>query len=203
MRPSNPAAEPLTFYIRTPQSPCEPLAACDCGACVEPMGGQMPTGWNVGSPASLLADSASPLVLSEHLNMIPVKNHIAVFHQQQGHFLVVNDLGGKLLQQCSRPVHLKDIILPDRFVPLEKAEAFFATLSAMRMIRPVHREEPQAEITPYADTLIAWLHLTNQCNLQCHYCYITQSGQQMSASTARHTLRKLFEMAVSHGYKRI
>ena len=33
------------------------------------------------------------------------------------------------------------------------------------------------------------LHLTNDCNLQCSYCYVCQKPEYMNRSTAEHAVR--------------
>jgi len=34
-----------------------------------------------------------------------------------------------------------------------------------------------------SDTLVAWLHVTNACNLRCTYCYLDKTDEAMSAET--------------------
>lgn len=53
------------------------------------------------------------------------------------------------------------------------------------------------------ETLIAWLHLTNTCNLRCSYCYIQKSGESMSASTTREAVNAVIRSALQHGYPAI
>src|SRR5437762_3108371 len=35
-----------------------------------------------------------------------------------------------------------------------------------------------------SDTLTAWLHVTNACQLRCHYCYLTKNTENMAQDTA-------------------
>lgn len=48
--------------------------------------------------------------------------------------------------------------------------------------------------------LTAWLHLTNDCNLHCDYCYVAKSRQVMSPETGQHAIRALIAAAVRHGF---
>jgi len=56
---------------------------------------------------------------------------------------------------------------------------------------------------PPPDTLVAWLHVTNACNLRCHYCYIAKSSERMSADTAAAAVDATLRSAIAGGYRRI
>jgi uncharacterized protein len=48
-----------------------------------------------------------------------------------------------------------------------------------------------------------WLHITNQCNLRCTYCYVAKSQEKMSDETVKKTVNKIFQSAVKHKIKKI
>lgn len=52
---------------------------------------------------------------------------------------------------------------------------------------------------PPPDTLVAWLHVTNACNLRCSYCYINKSSDAMRPETARAAVDTLIDAALRHG----
>lgn len=49
-------------------------------------------------------------------------------------------------------------------------------------------------------TLSAWLHVTNACNLRCHYCYLHKDNEQMSEDTSRQAVEAIFRSAVKHRF---
>lgn len=53
------------------------------------------------------------------------------------------------------------------------------------------------------DHLTSWLHLSNDCNLACTYCYVEKSSSSMSVDTASQAVRTLFRLAVRHDFKRV
>jgi uncharacterized protein len=53
------------------------------------------------------------------------------------------------------------------------------------------------------NVLVAWLHMTNACNLRCSYCYIQKSGESMSAATAHAAIDAVIRSALRHGYPEI
>lgn len=49
--------------------------------------------------------------------------------------------------------------------------------------------------------LAVWLHITNQCNLRCRYCYIKKTPEKMSAKIGNSALEAVFRSAVKNGIK--
>lgn len=54
-----------------------------------------------------------------------------------------------------------------------------------------------------ADELVAWLHVTNACNLRCTYCYVNKSDEAMSAETAFAAVDAVLRSARRHGYRKV
>ncbi|MCP4110699.1 MAG: radical SAM protein [Desulfobacteraceae bacterium] len=53
------------------------------------------------------------------------------------------------------------------------------------------------------DNLFAWLHITDQCNLRCKYCYSSHQNKDMPLETGYSIINTLFRSAQIHGYRRI
>lgn len=52
------------------------------------------------------------------------------------------------------------------------------------------------------ETLTAWLHVTNACNLDCPYCYVRKSSARMSEGIGQQAVRRVLDTARQHGFKR-
>lgn len=63
-----------------------------------------------------------------------------------------------------------------------------------------HAPEPQIEPSR---KLGVWLHITNQCNLRCTYCYLGKTSETMSAETGRKVLDSLLNSAMQQGMKEV
>lgn len=48
-----------------------------------------------------------------------------------------------------------------------------------------------------------WLHVTNQCNLRCKYCYLYKNKADMDIVTARQTVDQLFAHVTQHGFPKL
>jgi len=55
---------------------------------------------------------------------------------------------------------------------------------------------PQSE----SSVLTAWLHVTNECNLRCDYCYLDKTAKTMSLATGRAAVEAIFRTAVQHSF---
>jgi len=51
--------------------------------------------------------------------------------------------------------------------------------------------------------LTAWLHVTNDCNLRCPYCYVSKSRESMDEPTGRQAIRAVVNSAAVHRYQAV
>lgn len=64
-------------------------------------------------------------------------------------------------------------------------------------------DQPAPRISDGSTTLVAWLHLTQRCNLRCSYCYLSPGAQDMSLDTGKAALEATFRSAGAHGYRQV
>lgn len=66
------------------------------------------------------------------------------------------------------------------------------------------RDAPEAPI-PFAreDTLIAWLHTTNACNLRCNYCYLDKTNERMDERIGRQSIDAIFRSALANDFPKV
>jgi uncharacterized protein len=71
------------------------------------------------------------------------------------------------------------------------------TLLQAGLLRPV---EGAAPLPGRPAVLVAWLHITQACNLNCAYCYVQKRPATMSAEVGCSAVDRLAEIAAHHGY---
>jgi uncharacterized protein len=54
-----------------------------------------------------------------------------------------------------------------------------------------------------SNELIAWVHVTNQCNLRCTYCYINKSNESMTPEVGLAAIDTVLRSAQQYGYTKI
>lgn len=74
-------------------------------------------------------------------------------------------------------------------------------LQSLRLLEPAG-SQPHLQRGD-TQTLIAWLHTTNACNLACTYCYVDKSDEPMEEATGYAAVDAIFRSAVSNGFKAV
>jgi uncharacterized protein len=140
---------------------------------------------------------------------------IDVLHIQkctEGMWLVCNPIGSGavavidadlyMLLVCFRsPRTLLDVIGSPFENPVQVAQAvaIFTHLGFLRdldqPLAPFDQEQPQS--------LAAWLHVTNACNLRCDYCHVHKNSEHMADDTSKRAVDALIRSAVSYRYNGI
>jgi uncharacterized protein len=54
-----------------------------------------------------------------------------------------------------------------------------------------------------SSTVNTWLHITNQCNLRCKYCFVSKTSHKMSLETGMKSINAIFVSAVKHKFKEV
>jgi uncharacterized protein len=109
---------------------------------------------------------------------------------------VLNESALALLHHFERP-RSSSTLLTDQKITWE-TEAVTNAISRMqeaRLLVPVCPAHPLAD-SPR--TLIAWLHVTQACNLRCSYCYLDAAPEGMSPEVGDRALEAVFHSAVKH-----
>lgn len=177
---------------------------CDCGACVEQVGMKISTPSLFGDNRKESARWRNALfTVSDQLFISPLDAHASMLDLNHGTFLVLNNAGYRLLKEFDSPARIRDVVRKQDAVSARASESFCAALHKFGILRSLEHEQARAEIKADADTLIAWIHLTDQCNLRCQYCYIHKSSRQMTEHVAQQALERLFVLAVARGCKHL
>jgi uncharacterized protein len=51
--------------------------------------------------------------------------------------------------------------------------------------------------------LVAWLHTTNACNLDCAYCYLERTNEMLSPETGHAAVEAVFRTAIANGFRAV
>jgi len=86
--------------------------------------------------------------------------------------------------------------------PAGALDGALAALLATGLVSSPQVAMPPARFLP-ADTLSAWVHVSEACSMACSYCYARRSSRQMSEEVAREAVRALFRAAEAHGFNRV
>ncbi len=82
----------------------------------------------------------------------------------------------------------------------EMAKAIISSLVEKQML---NTPNIVYEKTKWNRELTCWLHITNDCNLKCKYCYIHKSHSSMSSCVMYESIDKMFDSCRKHNYKKL
>lgn len=80
-----------------------------------------------------------------------------------------------------------------------RAVYLFTHLGFLRQIDVSNK----AVIGSRPETLFAWLHMTNACNLRCHYCYVAKSSEHMADEISMQAVDAVIRSALKEKYRSV
>lgn len=111
--------------------------------------------------------------------------------------VVVNEAALQLARKFSTPCYLKDVMV-------SSDDPTFLALT--QLIESEVLRTADVRILPElveTDMLTVWLHVTNECNLRCHYCFIEKTQDVMQEHIGLQAIDSVFRSAYRHGFRRI
>ena len=115
--------------------------------------------------------------------------------------VVLNHPARRILDAYHQPrtpeevaVDLPEVALAD-VLSATRQLAVLGFLRSPSLQTPASRPEPQ--------TLTAWLHVTNACNLRCTYCYLNKTNAAMDETTGCAAVEAVFRSALKHKFRAV
>jgi uncharacterized protein len=121
-----------------------------------------------------------------------------VFVPSRSRVAVLNAAACALLDRLETP-HMPDLLSAD-----ERAVAQYC--AALGLVgSPQEFPSPSFPAASFAssDELVAWLHVSNACNLRCSYCYVQTSPALMESTTGYAAVDAVLRSALCYGYARV
>lgn len=86
----------------------------------------------------------------------------------------------------------------DIYVTFSSQARVVALLAYLGFLQDLDQPEPAPD--GKQQMLAAWLHITNACNLRCHYCYVHKTSEHMADDTSKRAVDAIFRSAERHHY---
>ncbi|MDI6769626.1 MAG: radical SAM protein [Anaerolineales bacterium] len=84
------------------------------------------------------------------------------------------------------------------FVPQPLTQTVDHILAQQTLLQPAGNT---LQVRPgHLETLTAWLHVTNACNLDCPYCYVSKTSASMDKVTGLNAVERIFQTAQDHQF---
>ncbi len=117
-----------------------------------------------------------------------------------GRVVVVDEDAFALLEHFHTQTTLHQVIPKISMCSLVSIEKLVAVFYKLGFLQGTRRSSPIHEWNE-PETLTAWLHVTNACNLRCHYCYLDKTSEHMADDTAYRSIDAIFRSARMHDFQ--
>jgi uncharacterized protein len=118
-----------------------------------------------------------------------------------GQLAVVDAQALHLLEQFRTPTLPSDVSRKASMNSSESVEEIVRLFYRLGFLVDLHQRSTNQK--DEVSTLSAWLHITNACNLRCHYCYLDKTNESMTDDIAQRSVDALLRSARKYDFKRI
>lgn len=179
-------ARPLILISSPAESAEEDCACPDDGNC---------SSYSFPAPTTLWQRTAA-------LYRAPLPNAHEIVFDPLGvsQIAVLNESAQQILDRFHSPNSIHRVQSTTELAP-EMTQETVEQLSALGFIQPAGAIRVIPHTQP--QTLTAWLHVTNACNLRCTYCYIHKTDAAMDQETGLLAIQAIFRSAAQHGFQTV
>ncbi len=114
--------------------------------------------------------------------------------------VVLNDFAISILNAFIDTSTIQDVI--SRFPNVEENETI-EVVNNLITTKLLISDLYQSFLNPSNNVLTAWLHVTNECNLRCDYCYITKTPDKMEIEQGKQSVDAVFRSAIANGFQSV
>lgn len=150
-------------------------------------------------PATLSAPAVHYILPPLHLDTPAAGFHLAFNPLGGAGMAVLNDAAFQLLEAFQQPRTLADGARAAGDPPAGLATA--QRLADLSLLVPFGQAAAPPQAT--SQTLTAWLHVTNECNLRCPYCYVHKTPDELDLERGRQAIDAVFRSAVANQFPRV
>jgi uncharacterized protein len=120
--------------------------------------------------------------------------------QEPGSPAVLNHTAQNILNFFSHPRSIQDSIIN---ISGKDAERAASAINQMIMLGLLTSSTYTKPVKETSKMLTAWLHITNECNLRCDYCYITKTPDKMEIEQGKQSVDAVFRSALANGFQSV
>lgn len=171
----------IKLLMARPSEPESRGEQCDC-AC----SGTISISSNISSVGSVIG------IANLYYSEINDSYRLAFVPQFGNQIVVMNSLAMKVLESFTLP---RGITNKDNAVAVRKLLSSGLLAIKDGALGCCHQQS--------SESLSAWLHLTDRCNLRCSYCYLPHVREDMSSGTGRAAIDATFRSAVANDFKQV
>jgi uncharacterized protein len=179
-------------YVATGQCDCD---GGDCACDLSPLA-------ELSSDSQLsLGMLETEFVISPNSQIMNLDDTYSICYGTHHQVAVLNQSALNILNIFKNHHKLSDIKTENFHINQIDLQAAVRELYQARLIIP--KNNSSFNLNEIAETLSAWLHITDRCNLRCDYCYLPHLARDMSIDIGRAAIESIFRSASLNHYRRV
>ncbi|MCW5317530.1 radical SAM protein [Nostoc sp. KVJ3] len=181
-------------------STCVPTGQCDCdgGDCACDLSPLAELSSDISLSLGILE---TEFVISPNSQIINLDDTYSICYGIDHKVVVLNQSALYLLYLFTNPHKLDDITTENSHINQIDLQTAIQELYQARLIVP--KNNSSFNLNEIPETLSAWLHITDRCNLRCDYCYLPHLARDMSIDIGRAAIESTFRSASLNNYRRV
>jgi len=192
--------KPLVWYSQTGSPESQSDCNCDCQPACSPYG-------DVAFNSKLVPNLASfdcEYILQQELVFVRLGKYLLVSNPTgSGRIVVLNKEAIELLNLFRYPVKIENLLAETKIglsgLSIRKLANLFLSLGFLKRAN----EKNEVVFLPNSEVLTIWLHVTNNCNLSCSYCFVEKSSENINLNVAKQVVAQVIHSAKINQFKRI
>ncbi|MEH1884526.1 radical SAM/SPASM domain-containing protein [Nostoc sp.] len=179
-------------YVATGQCDCD---GGDCACDLSPLA-------ELSSDIQLsLGMLETEFVISPNSQIMNLDDTYSICYGTHHKVAVINQSALYVLNIFKKPHKLHNITTAHSHINEIDLKAAIHELYQARLIIP--KNNSSFNLNEIPETLSAWLHITDRCNLRCDYCYLPHLARDMSIDIGRAAIESTFRSATLNHYRRV
>lgn len=155
-------------------------------------------GFSFSAPHAWLERQTPLMQPALHVQSLPDEHRLLFNPYHDQGVAVLNQPGWALWEQFHQPQRFDEVIGVDgdpRWL------AAVETMVGLGALQPVGFQPQTRKRDPRV--LNTWIHVTNECNLRCDYCYINKTDDDMPADVGRAAVDAILRSAQRYGFQQV
>ncbi|MEH2094170.1 radical SAM/SPASM domain-containing protein [Nostoc sp.] len=179
-------------YIATGQCDCD---GGDCACDLSPLA-------ELSSDIQLsLGMLETEFVISPNSQIMNLDDTYSICYGSDHKVVILNQSALDILNIFKKPHKLHNITTAHSHINEIDLKTAIQELYQARLIIP--KNNSSFNLNEIPETLSAWLHITDRCNLRCDYCYLPHLARDMSIDIGRAAIESTFRSATLNHYRRV
>jgi uncharacterized protein len=135
-----------------------------------------------------------------------VENYLLIYNPiSQNNVTILNKEATYIFKLINNKRTVQDIyFLAKKLDPTTTIESILKIFNNFFESEIVKTEQPKKQavgLKKYKKSLSIWMHITNQCNQRCKYCYVWKTPDNMSEALAKKVIKKVLTDGIKHKFE--